>query len=395
MKGLLWMQLLILIAVVLPAAVAAVVTSSIVQVLICIALVALYGIGMGALSSVLPNMDEPSATTVSNFVSVAIPVALGLLVIVMQFGWRRTWASRLVIIGLALVGVLMAVSSGYSSNVANEYPPPGAGERPAAQLEILSRNIADEKRSDVPSGAKKVSVSFNMVAGNVADGTVARLDGTVISIAVPNGPRWSSNWQSRYWEFWPGGSGQWPISAEIDRKFYEKNQNTPVNVHFVMAITGYRLTGTRDVTARAGEFVVPGVGTCWVDTNGFGSRWIGCRAPLQQPSFVAQVDSSASTCTPERGEDPDLHESLYSWMVSDDSDPADFGIIPVKFFEFVFSEPLSRPESPQRKPPMGVCPGTPFTILRAEIFQHTRVEAELDGVRLSDYVQPRTSVPFR
>jgi len=139
-------------------------------------------------------------------------------------------------------------------------------------------------------------------------------------------------------------------------------------------------------------FRVDGVGTCWTESKDYLRGWIGCRAPLKQPSFVARVDAPASTCKPGPGDDPDLHVSLYSWMVSDDSDPADFGITPVRYFDLYFQEPYSRWDSPRvgfsptrRKEPLGVCAGTPFTIARTEILQHTRVEMELKGIRLADY----------
>ena len=123
------------------------------------------------------------------------------------------------------------------------------------------------------------------------------------------------------------------------------------------------------------------------DTDELPWGLIGCRAPLTQPSFEARFDSSASTCIPGPDDDPNLHESLYSWNPNDDQDP-DLGIIPVKFFEFYFSEPFSRPNSEKQKSPLSICNGTPFTLARPEIFQHIRIEAELDRVKLGDYVDP-------
>ena len=391
-EGLLWIQMLVLLAATLTAAVAGVVTSSIVQVLILLVAVALYGFGMAALSEVIPNSYLPSATANSDYWSIGIPAAVALVIIVIQFGWRKTWVARSAIGGIALLGVLAMVSGPYMSSVADIYPLPGKGERPAVLLEVRARDAADVRKVEVPSGEKKVSLSFEMAATDVTDGTVANLDGTVVTIQVPNGPHWSSNWEGRYWHFWPGG-GVTSIPVDVDRKFYEKNQNTLVNVHFTLAITGYRLTNTREVMATEGEFPVAGVGMCWLAKNGFGSDRVGCRSPFREPSFVARSDSSESTCVPGPGDDPSLHESLYSFAVND-SDPADLAIVPVKFFTFYFSEPFSRrAESSGREYPLGVCAGTPFKISQVEIFQHTRIEEELDGIRLSDYAVPER--PFR
>jgi hypothetical protein len=395
LEGLLWMQLMIFLSVVLTSAVVAVVTSSIVQVLFCIVGLVLYGFGMGGLSSLFPDSDMPTSTDASEYWSIAVLAGLALLVIVLQYGWRKTWVSRLVILGVGLMSAL-AIITPNSGTLAKSYPLPGAGEQPAVRLDLHARDVTDAKKIEIPTTGKKISIEFEMTGSDVAHATIGRLDGVMVTIQAPNGASWKSHWIGRYQEFYPGGVIT-SLPVEVDRKFFEQNRDTPVNVHFVLAVTGYRETDIRAVTAQPGEFPVTRIGTCWIGQPSYnGGRWLGCRAPLKQPSFVARVDSSASTCVPEPGDDPDLHESLYSWMLNDDSDPADFGITPVKFVEFYFTEQYSRrSELEKQESPLNVCNGTPFTLARPEIFQHTRVEAELDGVKLSDFLVPPDRFSFR
>ncbi len=381
LKGLLWLQAVFFLAVVLTSAVAAVVTSSIVQVLLCIVGLAIYGFGMAGLSSLFPDSDMPTSTSVSDYLAYAVLGGLALALIVMQFGWRKTWASRLVILGVGLVVALMIVTPD-PGGLQRSYPLPGKDERPSVRIELRTKDPSKTKRAEIPRSGKKVSVSFEFAASDIGHGTVARLDGATVTIQVPNGPSWKSHWISRYSQFYPVGVIT-SLPVEVDRKFLKKNQNTPVNVHVVFAVTGYRETDIRVAMAQPGEFSVTGIGTCWTEGRNFLGGSIGCRSPLARPSFEARLDSSASTCVPGPGDDPTLHESLYSWNPNDDQDP-DFGIIPVRFFDFYFSEPFSS------KSPLTVCNGTPFTLARPEIFQHMRIEAELDGVKLGDYVVPES-----
>jgi hypothetical protein len=395
LKGLLWMQLMILLSVVLTSAVVAVITSSIVQVLFCIVGLVLYGFAMGGLSSLFPDSDMPTSTTASEYWSIAVLGGLALLVIVLQYGWRKTWVSRLVILVVGLLGALAIVTPN-SDTLVKSYPLPGTGEQPAVRLDLHAKNVTDAKKIEIPTTGKKISVEFDMTGSDVAHGTIGRLDGAMVTIQTPNGPSWNSHWIGRYEEFYPVAVIT-SLPVEVDRKFFEQNRDTPVKVHFVLAVTGYRERDIREVTAQPGEFAVTGIGTCWVGQPSYsGGRWLGCRSPLRQPSFVGRLDSSASTCEPGAKDDPDLHTSLYSWMLNDDSDPADFGITPVKFFEFYFAEQYSRRSEPEKqRSPLNVCNGTSFTLARPEIFQHARIEAELDGVKLSDFLVPPSRYTFR
>ena len=266
-KGLLWLQMMIFLAVVLTSAVAAVVTSSIVQVLLCIVGLVVYGFGMGGLSSLFPDSEMPSSSAASDYWSYAVLGGLALLVIVMQFGWRKTSASRLVIFGVGLLVALMVVTHD-PGGLTHLYPLPGTGEQPPVRLELRAKDPTETKKVEIPTTGKKISVSFDFAASEVRHSTVARLDGATVTIRVPNGPSWKSHWIGRYSQFYPGGVIT-SLPVEVDRKFLEQNQNIPVNVHVVFAVTGYRETEIREATARPGEFPLAGIGTCWMTRTSF------------------------------------------------------------------------------------------------------------------------------
>jgi hypothetical protein len=315
-----------------------------------------------------------------------------LLVILMQFGWRKAWASRILIAAVGVVVILIGLATPYATLISRAYQPPGPGERAPVRIDMLPQEPKGPKGEETPGDAKKVNIAFPTQVSEVADGTVARVVGTLVTIQAPDGSHWRSRWRAGFWEYWPGNYVS-SLPVEVDRKFFDQHRDQPVNVHVSFAIMAYRETNIREVTALSGEFPIPGVGTCWVRSNGYrGTDSLGCLAPLKRPSFTGRVDSSASTCIPGPGDDVNLHESLYTWNLQDDSDSADLEIIPVKDFSFYVS---AQREPNRNKYPLGICPGTPFTISRPEVFQQVRTEAELDDVRLSEFLVPRYRFSFR
>jgi hypothetical protein len=393
-KGLLWLQMLIFFSIVLTSSVAAVVTSGIVQVLLSVVGLALYLFAMAELSDLFPGSNMPSSNQISDYWSIGSLAAVALFIIVMQYGWRKTWVSRLIILGLALFGIVATFTPNFSK-LSDVYPLPGPGEQPAVHLAVLAKGSVPATKEEAPITGQKVTLVFDLIASQVEAATVGALDGMTVTLNVPNGPSWNSNWIGDYNRFYPGDE-KTSVSVAVDRKFFDANKNTPLDVHFAFAITGYRETNIRKITAGPGMFPIDGIGICWVDERGFGEARIGCRAPLREPSLIARVDSSASTCLPQRGDDPALHESLYAWLSNGDPDPADFGISTVKFFDFDFSPQFSASEGSGRsKSPLSVCVGTPFTIARPEIFQHVHVDADLHGVKLSDYAMRPLRFSFR
>jgi hypothetical protein len=380
--GLLWAQLLVFISLDVPTAVVATITSSVVQVLIWAVGVVLYAAGFAALDSVIPNSEMPTSTDSSSMWSAGVFVAFGLAIILIQYAWRRTWLSRLLICGAGVVLLLIDVAMPYTTMVSRSYPLPVQGENPPLLIEALVSDALNGEKRETEENEKTVSLEFPIAASETEHGTATTVVGTLVAVQAPNGKRWSSGWKTRYWNFWPGHVNT-AVPIDIDRKFFEQNKDTAVKVHISFATTAYRETNIREITAKPGEFSIEGVGICWVGRSSFlGSASLGCRAPFKQPSIMARVDSSASTCTPGPTDDPNLHESLYA--LNQDLDSADLGITPVRWLDLYFSR---RNEFYVGKSPLGICPGTPFTVSTPEILQHSRVETQLEGVKLSDYLE--------
>lgn len=382
MPGLLWMQLLMIVFLVLTAATVSVVTSTVVQVLLCVVGVVLYLIGVMSLASVIPDVGVAPGTIPGAITFIIVFGAIAAVILV-QYARRRAWASRLLIFATAAAVPIVLAATPYAALIDRAYPPLAPGEAPPVQLELQT---ASSPPSGVPRIAiKGVIVEFPLQASGVGPGNVALEDGQLITLTAPDGRSWTSHWQGDGSAFWPGEEKS-AVSVEVDKKFFQQEKSAAVNVRVTFALTPYRETNPIEVVSQPGEFPVPGVGICWLeDPQQWNGNFIQCHSPLKSPAFVAHMEPSASTCPPPKDAPPAPAPTRYAWGGTGDSGPANFGINPVQDFGFAFRHWT---DDNTKRPPPGACPGTPFTIATPQEGKSVRVESELDGIHLSDYAVP-------
>jgi hypothetical protein len=88
-------------------------------------------------------------------------------------------------------------------------------------------------------------------------------------------------------------------------------------------------------------------------------------------------DVSQTTCPLHRGETPaPAGELARDWSHSDDSEPAEFGISPIKDVNFSVA-------IPQRA--AGLCPGTPVVLSTPEPIRRGQMTIPLENLRLPEY----------
>jgi hypothetical protein len=116
--GLLWMQLMIVLFLILPATALAAVTASIIQTLLALLIIALYMVGMATLAEYVPSSSfSGPADSLSAFLLIGICLA----VILLQYSRRTTVASRLLISGFGGALLLLLVATPYRTIVARWY----------------------------------------------------------------------------------------------------------------------------------------------------------------------------------------------------------------------------------------------------------------------------------
>jgi hypothetical protein len=380
--GLLWMQVLLLIFLVVPAAAVSVVTSTVVQVLLCVLGLVLYLIGVGELFSSIPNAGMSPGSGVAVVSDLLVIGGVLVAAIFLQYARRKTWASRMLIIGGAVAVLVIGAVTPYGTIVARSYPPVTAGQQPAVALTIDPTPPLPPKKNENAflDMLPNVWIALPLRASGVAEGHVAQVRGTLVTIQASDGQHWSSSWNRGGSTLWPGEDRSVDVFA-VDRKFFERVKSIPVNVHISVAQADYRETNARQITAKDGKFSVDGVGICRIEPyDNSNENMIACRAPLKSPSLIGHMDPSETTCTYEDGPPPLI--TRYMWDLHDGSlGPADLGIIPVNDVQMIFWSWADDRKRELRY----FCPGTPFTIGTPEEGKHSRTEMEIDGIKLSQY----------
>jgi hypothetical protein len=376
LSGLTWMQLLIALFFILPIAALATVTASVLQIGLALLAIALYIVGMAALSSQIPSSGFSGP---ADSLTATLLIGTSLAVILWQYARRKTAVSRLLIIGLAAAIFVILVATPYRTIVAREYPKLAAGQQPPLKM-VLLPSTAQAARDNFDKDEKEVEIRLPLGVSGMADESIVVVSGVMLAVETPEGLRWNSGWESPGIFLFPSQRST-QISFKIKKDFFERAKSSSVNGRISLALTLFRDRDRREFVTPHGEFAMPEVGLCsaeWV----FYQR-IHCRAPLRGPSFLLMTtDMSATTCPLRDGESPaNPGEIARGWSQNGDSDPAEFGISPVKTLDLYVSDQAS---STKRRS-AGICPGTPLILSHPELVQRTQIELEFSRLHLPDY----------
>jgi hypothetical protein len=378
--GLLWMHILMTTVLFLPAAALASVTSNISQVLITALAVMLYIVGLGALSSQIPNSNMPSATSVPGLLAFAILLAALLAAFLLQCARRNTWRSRLLLVAAALSILIIMVIAPYGTIIAHAYPPLVPSQEQPVQFTFNSAQTPKPLKQRVPSEEKEVPIQIPLLVFGIAKDSLVVINGTRVTIEASNGARWSSYWQ-------PGGPFLTPerdhdaVGLSIDKQFLERIGNSPAKLHVTLALTVFREMNVRSITVTEADFAVPDVGLCRMVSSRLGS--VLCRSPLRRPSYLkASTSSSASPCPLSEDEKPAPAGKVWTaWEWNSNSGPAELGISPVQLVSLYFWDR----DDTNNLSGARFCQGTPLTLSTYEQARQTRAELDISGIKLSDY----------
>jgi hypothetical protein len=378
--GLFWMQLMIALYFMLPVAALATVTATIVQMLLALLIIVLYGIGMGILSDQIPSSsfsDPADSLTAALFFGVCLAVVW------MQYARRKTNKSRLLIAGLAGVCVLILVATPYRTLVAREFPQLNLEQERPFQLALLPAEKADLETAPQKEEEKEVEIRLPLSVSGLGAESIAAIDGFMVDLEAQDGLHWNSGWKSPGLSLFPDQKST-RIDVTLKRSAFERLRSSPVRLRLSIAFTLFHDTNRREFVTPAGVFIMKDVGLC--STESIYSRGIHCLAPLRRPkSLLLSADMSMSTCPVPEGESPATHgEIARDWTRGSGSEPAEFGISPLKTVDLYLTDwngAASRRST-------GICPGTPFVLSNPEPVGRNQFALQIDGLRLSDYRLP-------
>ena len=373
--GLFWMQVSIALYLLLPVAVLAVVTSTIVQVLLASLIIALYVGGMVALSTQVPSSSFSSS---SDWFSGGLVVGAAWSIIFLQYARRDTVKSRWLMVGLAIMLFLILVGTPYKPLVERDFPQLGSGEPAPVQMVLLPPENPEGLGVFNKDGEAQVQLPMS-VAG-IAPGEIIQVDGVLVEIRSPHGMPWDPGWTSPGLVLYPDQKTT-QVDFSIKKDLFERIKALPVHIRTSIAFTVFRERNRRDFIVPTSEFAMADAGLCSVESRYV--RKIQCRAPVHGPaSLLLSTDMSTSTCPLEKGDVPaSSGEIARSWTRNDNSAPTEPGISPVKNIDFYFS--YANSASHQRR--SGICPASPLVLSNPEAVARNRIVLDADGVRLVDY----------
>jgi len=230
--GLLWMQLLILLFLAIPAMALASVTATIVQTLLGLLVIALYMVGMAALASQIPNSDFSGPV---DFLPGFLFLGTCIAVIIIQYARRKTGISRLLVIGLGVVVLIILVATPYRTIVAHEFPILGGSKLPF-QLTVLPPDTAGNRSAD---NEKEVTIQLPFGVSGLTSDSIVIVGGIFVSVDAAGGVKWNSGWKSPGLFLFPEQKSA-RIEFTMPRKAFDRMQSAPVDLRLEVAFTVFR-----------------------------------------------------------------------------------------------------------------------------------------------------------
>jgi len=377
--GLLWMQIMMLLFFMLPVVALATVTATVVQMILASLIVVLYAVGMGVMSAYVPSSGFSGPM---DSVTAGLLICGCLFVILIQYARRETTKARLIMVGLAVAMLLILAFTPYKTLVDREFPTLSLGQLPPLQISLLSPDKAFSE-AGAPQENDEVQIRMPLRVSGIAPGSVLIMSGFLIEIESNNGLRWNSGWKSPGLFLFPE-QDQSQIDFALKKKLLESlKSSSPVKVRVSLALSVFLDQHAREFVTPDGSFLLPEVGRCSAEGGYF--RRIHCLAPLRGPSFMLmRADMSKDSCPLAKGEPLHLPgEIAWGWVQNGGSEPAEFGISPVKTVNLYLSSTNTSP----RYWGLGICPGTELTLSNPQLMRRNQIAVQFENVPLLDYRQ--------
>jgi hypothetical protein len=373
--GLLYLELLITLAFLIPVTALVVVTPTVAQmVLAVVAVILLMGLLTG-LSAAIPNAGFGSG---SEFFQILIVILVALAVILWQYARRKVVFARWLIAAAAVAVALVIVATPYRTIIEREYPALTPGRQPPVQLSL--HPVETPVVRDEAYVRDDVDIMIPVNVSGVASGSIVALDGLEATIDSPDA-QWDSRWHS-YSQTIYSGQTRAELRFSVPADLYDRIKTVPAHTHLALAFAGFREEGSRQFVIPSTHFTLPEVGICSLAFNNGYS--IHCRSALRQPSLLeVTTDASATTCHRQSGLPLPPPGTLARSSYLAGSGPATLDLSPVQSFDvsLTIDAYLAGTYGINR----GICPGTPLSLISVKPVEHGRFDLDLGSIRLLDY----------
>jgi hypothetical protein len=210
-----------------------------------------------------------------------------------------------------------------------------------------------------------------------------------VSMDAADGSHWNSGWKIFAGNVFPEQTAT-QVDFSMKRGEFLRMQSSPVNLRIAVAYTLYRDGDQRRFVIPGGTFRLAEVGWCSAREM---FRKVQCLAPMRKPpSLLITSELSGSTCPLLERETPaQPGEMARGWIQGDASEPAEFGISPVKTVDLY----MTKSSGPKTWGNAGLCPGTPVVLSHPVSVASNRTELQFPKFPLGSYRQEPMTVFVR
>ena len=387
--GLLYVHLMFLMAIVLPALTIGVITSGIGQALLVLLAVFMVILGIVLLSQLMPDMDFDTDAT--DTLQGAIYLGACLTTIFIQYIYRKTILTRLLIAGSLVAFVLVVVLAPYGRIIDREFPLATQAHPSPAQFALdaaLSFDHAEGQHTN--SYGDDVYLEIPLKISDLGGKSIVQIRGTKLDIVLPDGEVWSSHWHSTYHAVSYGRTRDWP-TIKMKRSFFNRIKNLKVKAHLTLGFNVFEIGNRTQVQVTDNMLRLPGGGSC---LNEISQSWLQCFAPLKQPMPLFVVaDLPSANCQVSREATTEAWSASPATFanLSEESSPS-LDFTPIQQFNISISRYYEFEDHEIRLP---VCSGTPLLITTPKFLYAVRDEIDLGEITLANYLPtyPRKIVP--
>jgi hypothetical protein len=355
-----------LLAGILPVAALAAITRNLSRWLVCSVVLILVMIGMVWLDSVIPNSHVSTGTNIADYIQAVLFASLTVLGITIRYARRHSrWGFVAIAAAIAALPIAMVLTP-YRAIIDARFPIVDVSRVPFL-VKFAPTMVPIPSGHGNPDGPR-MSVAIPMQISELSKDCLPRVDGVMISIDLPGGKRWDSEWQSAYQPV-PQDGEILLLTLAVDRNVYERVSAESIPVRLSVALSQYENRSRRRVIAYR-TFELAEVGTCWLGGFGFG---IECRSTASTPPLLlAEVNNDERTC-PQDSTVLDVKNKISRSL---DSAYAPGPLTPLVLRTFSVGP---------------VCPGTPVEFSAPELVRRFRIEVPLGSLRLREFADVRSA----
>lgn len=362
----------------------AVMTRSLAQALLVAIGVFLVLLAVGPLISLVPNHGISGALEDNGYFQGFLLLAAPIAVIFWQYTRRRTAPSRGILLGAAALMVLADVVTPYRALLEKQYPLSDSSHPAPVQFSVLPpppppKNLPPSP----PTLPSEVLISIPVRVSSVSDGSVVRANGILAFLEAPGNLKWDSDWNPLWTEFWPEQTFS-TLQFSIKRRLFESIKSLPVHLRLSLALSQFKESSPRELLLPENQFFLIGVGHCRLWPGYFPA--LNCRSalnlvPLIVSSTITNASCSDQDSAPSSRSNYPAHE-LRGTQIGGFVNP---GISPIKTFSISLQTFAETKESPEERARLHLCPGTPIRFATPVHSVRTRLNLEIDHIKLEDY----------